>query len=101
MTDPGEHQTGQFAPDLVPEVHRGHGQQGQHKQDSRNQLHAQAVALMMDVRAGIAARRAATLRYRPSTLGADQVLAAHPAPIGLSARPATSTMLDVPGQFPP
>src|SRR5260370_3638534 len=87
-------------------MHRGHSQQGQHKQDSRDQLHAQAVALMVDMGAGLTARRAATLRYRPSTLGADQVLAAHPAPTGPSAvntwaRPATSTMLDVPRQFPP
>jgi len=85
----------------MPQVHRGHRQQSQDEQDSCDQLNAHAVALVMDVRAGFAARRAATFGYWPSTPGADKVLAAHPAPTGLCACPATSTMLDVPGQFPP
>jgi hypothetical protein len=52
-------------------MHRGHRQQGEHEQRGRNQLHAYAVAVVVDMRAGLAAGRAATLRYRPSTLGAD------------------------------
>jgi hypothetical protein len=72
---------------LVRQVHRSHRQQGQHKQGSCYQLHAQAVAVVVDVRAGFAAGRTATLRDRPSTLGADQVLAAHPAPTGHTGRP--------------
>jgi len=80
----------------VPEVHSGHSQQSQHKQDSGNQLHTQAMALVMHVRSRVAANRAATLRYRPGTLGADQVLAAHPGSYRAQAGPVSSTMLDVP-----
>jgi hypothetical protein len=53
------------------QVHGGHRQQRQHEQDSPYQLDAQAGAVVVDVRAGLAADRAATLRYRSSTLGAD------------------------------
>jgi hypothetical protein len=55
----------------MPQVHRGHRQQGKHEQRGCNQLHAHSVAVVVDVGAGLAAGRAATLRYRPSTLGAD------------------------------
>ena len=46
-------------------------QQRQHEQGSQDQLHAQTVGLVVDVLAGGSAHGAATLSYRPSTLGAD------------------------------
>jgi len=67
----------------MPQVHRRYSQQGQDEQDSGNELHAHGVAVLVDVCPGFPAGRAATLRNRPGTLGANQVLTAHPAPTGL------------------
>ena len=64
----------------MPQVHRRDRQQGEDKQNSSYQLRAHAVAVLMDAGAGLTAGRAATLRNRSGTLGANQVLTTHPAP---------------------
>jgi hypothetical protein len=49
----------------------GQGEQRQYEQDSHDQLDARAVAVVMDLRSGLTAGWAATLRYRPGTVGTD------------------------------
>ena len=48
-----------------------------------------------------AANRAPAFGHRSGALGADQVLTAHLGSFRAGAYPVTSTMLDVPSQFPP
>jgi hypothetical protein len=68
-------------------VDRRDRQQGQDEQDGSDQLHTHAVVVLMDAGASLTAGRAATLRNRPGTLCANQVLTAHLAPTGLKASP--------------
>jgi hypothetical protein len=85
----------------VGQVHGGQGQQRRDDHRGHDQGQARAVTIVMDVLAGQAAGRAPAFGNRPSTLSADQMLAAHLASSGAGAYPVTSTMLDVPTQFPP
>jgi hypothetical protein len=71
------------------------------KQEQQNHLlKADPVGVVVQIRFGRAADRAAGLCDRAGALGADQVLAAHVGP-SWDVPTAQFDKLDVPAQFPP
>jgi hypothetical protein len=85
----------------VRQVHPGQAQQQQNQHGRQEKRQAGAMSGVMYVLAGIAADLTPAFRDWPGTLGTDQMLAAHLASSSAGAYPGTSTMLDVPTQFPP
>jgi hypothetical protein len=86
---------------LVSQVHGGQAQQQRHDHGGHDEGQAKAVVVVVHLGSGHSAGRAPAFGNRPSTLSADQMLAAHLASSGAVGYPVTSTMLDVPTQFPP